>query len=136
MLFKPSRVIKEERTKVWEEKKKEKVLARSAQGGNESTQENKQNQNVKAGQSNNQGQQNQGKRKGNFQQNRNQQLKPNANVNPSIPQCSICGKKHSGQCRFGTTGCYLCGREGHYAKNYPNNRQGQSGVPQLRQPAP
>ncbi|KAH0646255.1 hypothetical protein KY284_034139 [Solanum tuberosum] len=35
-----------------------------------------------------------------------------------------CGRNHSGVCRDGSTGCFKCGHEGHFMKEFPKNRQG------------
>ncbi|XP_071713234.1 uncharacterized protein [Rutidosis leptorrhynchoides] len=34
-----------------------------------------------------------------------------------FPQCGKCGRKHLGECRFGSNVCYRCGKTGHYAAN-------------------
>ncbi|GMN66838.1 hypothetical protein TIFTF001_035910 [Ficus carica] len=74
------------------------------------------------------------KRKGNFtgqgQQQRNYPQKRNnqgnEGNNTDFPMCTKCGRKHSGVCRMGTNACYLCGKEGHYARNCTMNNQGQN----------
>lgn len=43
---------------------------------------------------------------------------PNSN---KFPNCSKCGKRHLGECWAGTTDCFLCGKEGYYAKDYYSN---------------
>ena len=30
------------------------------------------------------------------------------------PQCNDCRKMHSGECKRGNRGCYICGRMGHF----------------------
>ncbi|GMN47059.1 hypothetical protein TIFTF001_016238 [Ficus carica] len=65
------------------------------------------------------------KRKGNFtgqgQQQRNYPQKKNnrgnEGNNTDFPMCAKYGRKHPGVCRMGTNACYLCGKEGHYARN-------------------
>ncbi|GMN24121.1 hypothetical protein TIFTF001_049122 [Ficus carica] len=42
------------------------------------------------------------------------------------PVCAQCGKKHLGVCKLGTNACYLCGKEGHYARNCTMNIQNQN----------
>ncbi|GMN26995.1 hypothetical protein TIFTF001_044064 [Ficus carica] len=44
----------------------------------------------------------------------------------SYPVCTKCGRKHPGICRMGSNACYLCGKEGHFAKNCTLNPQGQN----------
>ncbi|GMN52499.1 hypothetical protein TIFTF001_021636 [Ficus carica] len=73
------------------------------------------------------------KRKGNFTgqgQQRNYPQKRNnrgkEGNNTDYPMCTKCGKKHPGVCRMGTNACYLCGKEGHYARNYTQNPQNQN----------
>ncbi|GMN30882.1 hypothetical protein TIFTF001_041516 [Ficus carica] len=41
----------------------------------------------------------------------------NNNNSNSYPVCAQCGKKHIGVCKFGMNICYLCDKEGHYARN-------------------
>ena len=41
------------------------------------------------------------------------------------PECGKCEKKHLGECRVGTTGCYKCGKEGHFIKDCPLLRDDQ-----------
>ncbi|GMN65045.1 hypothetical protein TIFTF001_034118 [Ficus carica] len=69
------------------------------------------------------------KRKGNFTgqgQQRNYPQKKNnrgnEGNNTDYPVCAKCGRKHPGVCRMGTNACYLCGKEGHYARNYTLNK--------------
>ncbi|GMN29048.1 hypothetical protein TIFTF001_044316 [Ficus carica] len=68
------------------------------------------------------------KRKGNVtgqNQQRNIPQKKNNRGNEGnsndYPVCAQCGKKHLGVCRLGTNTCYLCGEEGHYARNCTMN---------------
>ncbi|GMN64534.1 hypothetical protein TIFTF001_033600 [Ficus carica] len=44
----------------------------------------------------------------------------------SYPVCAKCGRKHPGVCRMGTNACYLCDKEGHFAKNSNLNTQGHN----------
>ena len=41
------------------------------------------------------------------------------------PKCGNSGKKHPRTCRAGTMGCYKCGKEGHFIKDYPLLRDEQ-----------
>ncbi|VVA30996.1 PREDICTED: zf-CCHC domain-containing /RVP_2, partial [Prunus dulcis] len=35
------------------------------------------------------------------------------------PQCTVCGRFHTGTCRQGTTGCFHCGQQGHFLRECP-----------------
>ncbi|WP_265653245.1 retrotransposon gag family protein, partial [Escherichia coli] len=37
----------------------------------------------------------------------------NNNVPPTCPKC---GKKHPGDCKLGSNNCFICGKEGHFAR--------------------
>ena len=56
------------------------------------------------------------KRKGGNQVSRNTRQQTSRNNSRPNPTCAKCGKNHPGECRQGTTVCYKCGKEGHYAK--------------------
>ena len=47
------------------------------------------------------------------------------------PMCKVCGKGHSGQCRYSSIVCYQCGQAGHISRNYL-----QKGAQQPAAPAP
>ena len=73
------------------------------------------------------------KRKGNFagqNQQRNYPPKRNNQGNEDssndCPTYARCGRKYFGVCRVGTNACYLCGKEGHYARKCHLNNQGQN----------
>ncbi|GMN36641.1 hypothetical protein TIFTF001_042481 [Ficus carica] len=121
---------KEARAQFYKSKKEDKVLAKTnqsrqsteakpqAQASNPNAQGPRQpGKNKRKGNFNNQGQQR------NFPQNRNHQ--GNERNKNSYPQCNKCGKKHPGVCRQGTNTCYVCGKEGHYARSCPQNTQQQ-----------
>ncbi|GMN73072.1 hypothetical protein TIFTF001_052971, partial [Ficus carica] len=97
---------KEQRAKFFKEKREEKAQAKQnhARPGQTSQQ--------KGGQGNQQ----------NFPQ------KKNAPDNNSYPTCQKCGRRHQGDCRAGTSRCFLYGKEGHYARTCnlnPQNPQNQ-----------
>ncbi|KAL5538583.1 hypothetical protein UlMin_045492 [Ulmus minor] len=51
--------------------------------------------------------------------------------------CQKCGKTHQGECRAGNPNmCYRCGKEGHYAKFYPNPPSYGNVPPQSKGQAP
>ncbi|GMN18713.1 hypothetical protein TIFTF001_046822 [Ficus carica] len=121
---------KEARAQFYKSKKEEKALAKTnqsrqstetkpqAQASNPNAQGPRQpGKNKRKGNFNNQGQQR------NFPQKRNNQ--GNERNKNSYPQCNKCGKKHLGVCRQGTNTCYVCGKEGHYARSCPQNTQQQ-----------
>ncbi|GMN21613.1 hypothetical protein TIFTF001_047303 [Ficus carica] len=53
-------------------------------------------------------------------------IRGNEGNNNNYPVCVQCGKKHLCMCRMGTNACYLCGKEGHYARNCTSNSQNQN----------
>ncbi|GMN31834.1 hypothetical protein TIFTF001_041643 [Ficus carica] len=118
---------KEQRAKFFKEKREEKAQAKQNQAKQGQTSQQK-------GQGGPSGQNNSNKQYGNNQQKRkwnaggqgNQQnipQKKNAPDNNSYPTCQKCGKRHPGDCRVGNNRCFLCGKEGHYARNCNLNPQ-------------
>ncbi|KAL5578108.1 hypothetical protein UlMin_019807 [Ulmus minor] len=63
-----------------------------------------------------QGQNKNNKRKGNSQANRDSRQPAPKKNNATYPTCEKCGKNHPGECRQGSTACYKCGKEGHFAR--------------------
>ncbi|XP_070034402.1 uncharacterized protein [Nicotiana tomentosiformis] len=43
------------------------------------------------------------------------------------PTCNTCGKKHLGVCRLGTNGCFGCGQQGYFLRDYPSEGQNNGG---------
>ncbi|KAL5573275.1 hypothetical protein UlMin_022872 [Ulmus minor] len=94
--------LKEMRNRMFENRRKQ-----NNQGSN-------QNRGQQVGQS--QGQSKNNKRKGNSQANRDTHQQAPKKNNTTYPTCGKCGKNHPGECRQGTSACYKCGKEGHFAK--------------------
>ncbi|GFS41497.1 hypothetical protein Acr_00g0074700 [Actinidia rufa] len=40
-----------------------------------------------------------------------------------LPTCPTCQKKHWGECRMGSRGCYGCGQEGHQIRDCPMRKR-------------
>ena len=59
------------------------------------------------------------------------QSTPAATQGSVKPVCKVCGKGHSGQCRYSSIVCYQCGQVGHISRNFP-----QKGAQQPAAPAP
>ncbi|KAH7571869.1 hypothetical protein JRO89_XS04G0158800 [Xanthoceras sorbifolium] len=51
------------------------------------------------------------------------------------PLCSRYGRNHTGEGRQGITGCYICGQEGHFMKNYPQTEPASTSKPETRSTA-
>ena len=65
---------------------------------------------------NHQGSQN-NKRKGNFSGSKNNKPRFSKTESTNRTACKKCGRVHLGECKLGTTACYRCGKEGHFARN-------------------
>ncbi|GMN65863.1 hypothetical protein TIFTF001_034929 [Ficus carica] len=118
---------KEQRAKFYKEKREENAQAKQNQARPGQTSQQK-GQGGPSGQNNNNKQydNNQQKRKWNAGGQGNQQNFPqknNAPDNNSYPTCQKCGRRHPGDCRTGTSRCFLCGKEGHYARTCNLNPQ-------------
>ncbi|GMN22961.1 hypothetical protein TIFTF001_040374 [Ficus carica] len=121
---------KEARAQIFKAKKEEKAIVKQTQP-RQSAETNQKGQTNNLAQGSKQFWRN--KRKGNFSgqgQQRNYPQKKNnrgnEGNNSDYPVCAKCGKKHLGICRIGTNACYLCGKEGHFAKNCNLSNQGQN----------
>ncbi|GMN64232.1 hypothetical protein TIFTF001_033317 [Ficus carica] len=121
---------KEARAQIFKTKKEEKALVKPMQP-RQSSEAYSKSQTSNPAQSSKQFGRN--KRKGNFTgqgQQRNYPQKKtnrgNEGNNNEFPLCAKCGRKHHGVCRMGTNACYLCGKDGHYARNCPLNNQNQN----------
>ncbi|GMN38054.1 hypothetical protein TIFTF001_042746 [Ficus carica] len=54
---------------------------------------------------------------GNYPQKKTNRGDGGNNNSKSYPVCAQCGRKRIGVCKFGMNICYLCDKEGHYARN-------------------
>ncbi|GMN72009.1 hypothetical protein TIFTF001_052758, partial [Ficus carica] len=117
---------KEQRAKFFQEKREEKAQAKQNQAKQNQARPNQtpqqRGQGGPFGQSSNNKQysNNQQKRKWNAGGQGNQQNFPQKKNTPdsnSYPTCPKCGRRHPGDCRAGNGRCFLCGKEGHYARS-------------------
>ena len=122
---------KDERAKFFKAKKEEKAQSKQGGDSHKKLQGNSADKNTSRPSHRNHN----NKRKGNYNSqgsSKNQKKNNSSNFNP----CSKCGKKHPGECRAGTTSCYLCGKEGHYAKNCYSQNQNRPTQHQQRAQGP
>ncbi|KAL5551368.1 hypothetical protein UlMin_001544 [Ulmus minor] len=100
---------KEERNRIFEARKNQKGQTKQGYEMKPNSQVQRTNQ---YGNNNN-------KRKGNFGGQKNGKGSGSQSKKPNItyPTCKKCGKNHPGECRSGTNVCFICGKEGHFAKN-------------------
>ncbi|KAL5554966.1 hypothetical protein UlMin_037202 [Ulmus minor] len=100
---------KEERNRIFEARKNQKGQTKQGYEMKPNSQAQRTNQ---YGNNNN-------KRKGNFGGQKNGKGSGSQSKKPNItyPTCKKCGKNHPGECRSGTNACFICGKEGHFAKN-------------------
>ena len=57
------------------------------------------------------------------------QSTPAATQGSAKPMCKVCGKGHSGQCRYSSIVCYQCGQVGHISRNGPRKGAQQPTTP-------
>ncbi|GMN25158.1 hypothetical protein TIFTF001_040671 [Ficus carica] len=121
---------KEARAQIFKARKEEKAVVKPTQP-RQNAESNQKGQTSNPAQSSKQFGRN--KRKGNsmgqgqqrnFPQKRNNRGREGNSID--YPLCAKCGKKHKGICRMGMNACYLCGKEGHYARNCTQNPQNQN----------
>ncbi|KAL5546420.1 hypothetical protein UlMin_006107 [Ulmus minor] len=104
--------LKEMRNRMFENKRKQNNQSSNQNRGQQVSQPQGQNKN--------------NKRKGNSQANRDSRQPAPKKNNATYPTCGKCGKNHPGECRQGSTACYKCGKEGHFARKYTVKSTGDS----------
>ncbi|GFS36588.1 hypothetical protein Acr_00g0046820 [Actinidia rufa] len=74
-----------------------------------------------------------------FRENRKKRIGGNGSSRSNeLPTCPTCQKKHWGECRMGSRGCYGCGQEGHQIRDCPMRKRiqgaGTSASASVQQP--